>query len=66
MRCLPDAPRFTVSPPRAIAASAELSTFCEEIERDLGLQGVPSIAELGPRLLVHASQLAAEARVGVH
>jgi (S)-mandelate dehydrogenase len=38
-------------------AKRALDIFREEIERDLGLLGVPSIAQLNQRLLVRASQL---------
>jgi hypothetical protein len=51
MRCWSGVRRSTVSPPRAKRA---LDILREEILRDLGLLGVPSIAELSPRLLVHS------------
>ena len=38
-------------------AKRALDILREEMERDLGLLGVPSIARLNPRLLVRASQL---------
>ena len=38
-------------------AKRALDILREEIERDLGLLGVPSIAELDPRLLVRSNDL---------
>jgi (S)-mandelate dehydrogenase len=53
------APLYGVAAAGKRGVKRALAILGEEIDRDLSLLGVPSIGELGPRMLVHSSRLAA-------
>jgi isopentenyl diphosphate isomerase/L-lactate dehydrogenase-like FMN-dependent dehydrogenase len=54
MRCWPGAVLYGVAAAGKDGAKRALDILREEILRDLGLLGVPSIAKLNRRLLFHA------------